>query len=155
MGTTDNKNNNCFWEIISDLVDKGGYGGILKIILALVVFVILCFQKIPLMEIMWNVFILNIPCLIDCIEFSSVPKSELSMAFVKLRGWLIFLLTLAVSGAIFIVLVLTDIIKIQLNEEVLAWIFKFATSLSVSGAIFNYIGKIHTKEFQIKKSEKP
>lgn len=153
MGTADNKNSSCFSEIITDFVDKGGYGGIIKIILAFVVFVILLFSKIELKEILWNVFILDIPCLIDCIEFRSVPKSELTKSFIAMRGWLIVFLTITVLGAV-IAWVLLNSIDITFGADFWGWVFKFTTSLSVAGAIFNFIGKVHIKDFQMKKSEK-
>lgn len=140
--------------IITDFTDKCGYGGIVKIILTILVFIILLFQKITLKEIIWNVFILNVPCLIDCIEFSYVPKSDFSKPFHAFRGVLIFFLTVAILGASFIFLVLVDIIEIPIDKEDLILPLKYATSLSVCGAIFNYIGKIHTKDYQVKQSDK-
>lgn len=141
-----------FPSLISQLVDIGGVGGLIKIGIAFIIWVLLLFQN-NLNLLVWNTLILNIPCVVDVFEFKNVPNNIQTEKFQKFRGVLIVLLIISILFSLSVWGIQANIEKFNLDKAIIKGIFKFFCSLSVIGVGVVYIGKIYAEGFRLKQIE--
>lgn len=169
------------FELVSYLVDVGGVGGVVKIIFAVVVWILLCRYQNGLNELIWNVMILDIPCLIDVLSFK-IPFEASTKRLQIFRGMLI---TILFTAILFSLIFLGDSLmknspvegslmkdspaedslmedspaedlmdaeRTNSDDFIIKTLKAFA-SLSVIGTGFSYAGKVYTEKSRLQQAE--
>lgn len=151
MITTTNGQTNASKESVSEyILEKikvGGWGGIVQISITLVACIILTATKIPIIAILWNIFILNLPATIDSFAMlQKVPKEIPSKCFRKCHKMLAVVLfaTLIFAGVLAGMTMQGNISLDTVSDDALQYnmvltvILKICLFFSVLGGIIKY-----------------
>ena len=125
------------------IIKVGGFGGIVKALLTLLASILLVFEA-RINVLLFNLLILNTPCLIDCIETKRIPENVASKAFINIRTGVIIALWVSIIFSLITFIIGTEVELAEIGW--LGYIVKAFNFFSVSGVVVDYTSKIYVEE---------
>ncbi len=125
------------------ILNVGGVGGIVKALLAFVASIMLLWEA-EIDVLLFNLLLLNVPYLIDCVGTKCIPENVVSESFMRIRTGTI----IALGGSIaFSFITLGVGINVELSDaNWLGIVAKVCNFFGVAGIIVDYTSGIYMKE---------